>query len=197
MYPGMLHWWRMRRRAECAGRDEAFANEGGGGGGEGGEESGHHRGHHHRHGGRHGPHGDHEGHHDQHGPHGHGPGHGGGGEDFGGGSFGVRRPLRFLAYKLNLNESQVAEFARILDELKTERAQAAVDDRRTTAAFADAIGLEKFDEAKALEGGTLRVKSAERLRDAVLKALGKIHATLDQQQRAQLAYLIRTGTLSI
>jgi hypothetical protein len=198
MYPGMLHWWRMRRRAECEGRDEAFANEGGGAGGDGGEESGH-RGHHHRHGGRHGPHGDHEGHHEPHGhgPHGHGPGHGGGGEDFGGGSFGVRRPLRFLAYKLNLNESQVAEFARILDELKTERAQAAVDDQRTTAAFADAIGLEKFDDAKALEGGALRVKSAERLRDAVLKALGKIHATLDQQQRAQLAYLIRTGTLSI
>ena len=187
MYPGMLHWWRMRRRAACKRGDEAFANEGGGG--EGGEESVH-RGEHHRHGGRHGPH---DGHHD---PHGHGPGHGGG-EEFGRGSFGVRRPLRFLAYKLNLNESQVAEFARILDELKTERAQAAVDDRRTTAAFADALGLEKFDDAKALEGGTLRVRSAERLRDAVLKALANIHATLDQAQRAQLAYLIHTGTLSI
>ena len=34
--------------------------------------------------------------------HGGGPG---GGDDFGGGgAFGVRRPLRFLAYKLNLNE---------------------------------------------------------------------------------------------
>src|SRR5579885_3535564 len=60
--------------------------------------------------------------------HGHGPGSGDDG-DFGGGGFGVRRPLRFLAYKLNLNEEQVAELAKILDELKTERAQAAVDDR--------------------------------------------------------------------
>ena len=122
----------------------------------------------------------------------------GGGDDFGGGgAFGVRRPLRFLAYKLNLNEEQVAQLAKILDELKTERAQAAVDDRRTVAAFADALGLEKFDEARGKEGGDLRVKSAERLRDAVIKAMGKIHAVLDSGQRAQLAYLIRTGVLSI
>ena len=120
------------------------------------------------------------------------------GDDFGGGgAFGVRRPLRFLAYKLNLNEEQVAQLAKILDELKTERAQAAVDDRRTVAAFADGLGLEKFDEARAKEGGDLRVKTAERLRDAVVKALGKIHGVLDSGQRAQLAYLIRTGVLSI
>jgi Spy/CpxP family protein refolding chaperone len=125
----------------------------------------------------------------------HGPGYG---DDFGdGGSFGVRRPLRFLAYKLNLSEEQVAQLARILDELKTERAQAAVDDRRTVSAFADALGLEQFDEARAREGGELRVKSGERLRDAVVKALGKIHALLDSGQRAQLAYLIRTGVLSL
>src|SRR3954465_2021053 len=120
-----------------------------------------------------------------------------GGDDFGGGAFGVRRPLRCLAYKLNLSEEQVGELAKILDELKTERAQAAVDDRRTVAAFADAIGLEAFAEARAREGGDLRVKSAERLRDAVIKALGRIHALLDSGQRAQLAYLIRTGVLSL
>ena len=72
-----------------------------------------------------------------------------------------------------------------------------MDDRRTVAAFADAIGLETFAEARAREGGDLRVKSAERLRDAVVTALGKIHAVLDSGQRAQLAYLIRTGVLSI
>ena len=118
-------------------------------------------------------------------------------DDFGAGGFGVRRPLRFLAHKLDLDDRQVAELARILDELKTERAQAAVDDRRTVAAFADALGLEKFDEARAKEGGDLRVKSAEKLRDAVVKALGKIHGVLDKDQRTELAYLIRTGVLSI
>ncbi len=134
---------------------------------------------------------------------GHGPGHHAWGDpamegfDEGFGSFGVRRPLRFLAHRLDLDERQVAELARILDELKTERAQAEVDRRRTVAAFADALGSDTFDAAKAAEGGELRVQSAARLRDAVLKALARIHAVLNAEQRVRLAYLIRTGTLAI
>jgi Spy/CpxP family protein refolding chaperone len=116
---------------------------------------------------------------------------------FGGGSFGVRRPLRFLAHKLDLDERQIGELARILDELKTERAQAEVDRRRTLTAFADAITSDAFDAAKADEGGELRVKSAERLRNAVVKALQQIHALLNAEQRVRLAYLIRTGTLTV
>src|SRR5262249_25166273 len=69
-------------------------------------------------------------------------------DNFGGGGFGVRRPLRFLAHKLDLDERQVAELARILDELKTERAQAEVDRRRTVAAFADALSGDAFNAAK-------------------------------------------------
>src|SRR5580693_898248 len=86
------------------------------------------------------------GHHGHHGHHGHcGPAaHDGGGcgpsgesvaeafassdafdSDYGGGSFGVRRPLRFLAHKLDLDDKQVGELAHVLSELKTERAQAA------------------------------------------------------------------------
>jgi hypothetical protein len=122
---------------------------------------------------------------------------GGGGDGDGGGGFGVRRPLRFLAYKLGLDERQVAELARVLNELKTERAQAEVDRRRTVASFADAVAGSAFDGARAGDGGSLRVKSAERLRDAVLKALEQIHAVLDDEQRKRLAYLIRTGTLVI
>ena len=118
-------------------------------------------------------------------------------DPFGGGSFGVRRPLRFLAHRLGLDDRQVAELARILDELKTERAQAEVDRRRSLTAFADALTGEAFDAAKAVEGGDLRVKSAERLRDAVTKALRQIHALLNAEQRVQLAYLLRTGTLAV
>ncbi|HEY2953761.1 MAG TPA: Spy/CpxP family protein refolding chaperone [Candidatus Eisenbacteria bacterium] len=123
--------------------------------------------------------------------------HGGeyGGPGFGGGSFGVRRPLRFLAWKLQLDEGQVTGFATILNELKTERAQAAVDDRRTLTAFADAVAGETFDEARAGEAAAQRVKSAERLQATVAKALGRIHALLAPEQRARLAYLIRTGAL--
>ena len=127
-----------------------------------------------------------------------GAGFGGEGDgEGGGGPFGVRRPLRFLAYKLDLDDKQVAELARILDELKTERAQAEVDRRRTVSALADAVAGDSFDAGKAGEGAKLRVSSAERLRDAVVKALQQIHAMLAPEQRGKLAYLIRTGTLLI
>jgi Spy/CpxP family protein refolding chaperone len=117
------------------------------------------------------------------------------GEGFGGGGFGVRRPLRFLAHKLDLDERQVTELARILNELKTERAQAEVDSRRTLAAFADALTGEAFDSARAGQGGDLRTQSAHRVSDAVLKALQQIHGILTPEQRGRLAHLIRTGTL--
>jgi LTXXQ motif family protein len=176
MHPAMVSWWRAR--------NASF----GGGCGDGGEAASC------------GPGGGPRG---WHGP-GHGGGHGGGegegggdGEGFGGGAFGVRRPLRFLAYKLELDERQVADLARVLDELKTERAQGAVDSRRSLTAFADSIGGAAFDEAKAKEAGALRVATAERLRDAVTKALGRIHAILDEDQRERFAYLIRTGALAI
>ena len=110
---------------------------------------------------------------------------------------GVRRPLRFLAYKLELDEKQVGELAKILADLKTERAQAEVDARRTLASFADALGRDQFDEAAAQQAAQLRVASAERLRDAVVKALGRLHGILDPEQRERLAYLIRTGTLTL
>jgi Spy/CpxP family protein refolding chaperone len=131
------------------------------------------------------------GHHEHHeASHGH--------DDFGGGgSFGVRRPLRFLAHKLDLNEKQVESLARILSDLKTERAQAAVDDRRVLGAIADIVAGETFDPAKAASATGERVKSAERLRDAVVTALGQIHALLEPSQREKLAYMIRTGTLVI
>jgi Spy/CpxP family protein refolding chaperone len=116
---------------------------------------------------------------------------------FGSGAFGVRRPLRFLAYKLGLHEAQVAELAKILDDLKTERAQAAVDHRRTLSAFADAVSGDAFDGGKAESGARLRLESADRLRGAVLSALERLHAILDPEQRARLAYLIRTGTLTL
>jgi Spy/CpxP family protein refolding chaperone len=119
------------------------------------------------------------------------------GDELGSGAFGVRRPLRYLAFKLGLDERQVAELARVLDELKTERAQAEVDGRRATAGFADAVGGGSFDTARAAAAGAMRVATAEHLRDAVVKALERIHALLEPEQRERLAYLIRTGTLQI
>jgi Spy/CpxP family protein refolding chaperone len=169
----MFGWWHGRGRAAC---------------GEGVGCGPHGYGFSHRHGPGH-----------DHGPWGGGGGgseHGpGGGDDFGG--FGVRRPLRFLAYKLELDEPQVTELATILSELKTERAQAAVDHRRTTSSLADAIAGESFDEAKAKAAAEDRTRSTERVQAAVVRALGRIHALLKPEQRSKLTYLLRTGALSI
>ena len=181
MHPAFYSWWK---HARAHAREHGFAGAepgfcGPGGGGPGGPPPG--RGH--------GPWGHGHG-------HGHGPGGRFGGPDDGGG-FGVRRPLRFLAHKLELSEAQVPELARILDELKTERAQAEVDNRRTVTAFADAVEGATFGEARSREGGDLRVKSAERLRDAVTLALSRIHAMLDDDQRKRFSYLIRTGVVAL
>jgi Spy/CpxP family protein refolding chaperone len=123
------------------------------------------------------------------------PFHGPGGEDSEASSFGGRRPLRFLAHKLDLDKKQFTELARILDELKTERAQAAVDDRRTLADYADAMSGESFDTAKAGAGASRRAESVARVGSAIVKSLQQIHAILNPAQREQFAYLIRSGFL--
>jgi Spy/CpxP family protein refolding chaperone len=112
-----------------------------------------------------------------------------------GGGFGVRRPLRFLAYRLQLGESQVAELARILNDLKTERAQSEVDDRRALTAFADAMSGESFDADRAGAAAAERAKSVERLQAQVVKALSDIHRLMEPEQREKFAYLLRTGAL--
>jgi Spy/CpxP family protein refolding chaperone len=170
MHPGFYYWWKGRHGGgDCGGEHAEY------------EERGH--GHHHGHG-------DHRQHWREFAER-------MAGHDHGGSEFGVRRPLRFLAYKLELDEKQVGELARVLNELKTERAQAEVDQRRTTAAFADAVGGAGFDDTKATEGAQQRVQSAERLKTAVVKALREIHAVLSEEQRAKLAYLIRTGVVTL
>lgn len=109
----------------------------------------------------------------------------------------MRRPLRFLAHKLELSEKQVDELAKVLSDLKTERAQVAVDQRRTTTGFADALAEDTFDAARVEGIANERVKSQERLRGALVTALKRIHALLSPDQRTKLAYLLRTGALML
>lgn len=114
-----------------------------------------------------------------------------------GASFGVRRPLRFLAWKLELDEKQTAELAKILADLKTERAQADVETRRAASALADLASAAEFDVAKAKEAADLKVKSAERVGSALVAALARLHALLHPDQRERLAYLVRTGVVQL
>ena len=111
------------------------------------------------------------------------------------GPFGVRRPLRFLAHKLGLEESQVATLASVIDDLKTERAQSAVDDRRVQTLFTAAFAAEEFDKAKAEEARRMREASHARVQEAVIDALERTHAILTAEQRELFTYLIRAGAL--
>ena len=122
---------------------------------------------------------------------GHGHGHGSGP------MFGVRRPLRVMAHELELDDEQVEQLARIIDELKTQRAQAAVDERRSVGQIADGLLGSEFDREKVNAAVNLRVQSAERLRDAVVETLAATHALLRPEQRKKLSYLLRSGQLTI
>jgi Spy/CpxP family protein refolding chaperone len=111
--------------------------------------------------------------------------------------FGVRRPLRVMAHELELDDDQVERLARIIDELKTQRAQAAVDERKSVGSIADTLTGADFDRGKLTEALNLRVHSAERLRDAILEALADTHGMLRPEQRKKLAYLLRSGQITI
>ena len=110
---------------------------------------------------------------------------------------GVRRPLRFLAFKLDLDDAQTAQLARILERLKLERAQAALDLRRAAADLADALAATEFTRAKVDSAGELRATAARRVETAVATALEELHALLDPDQRVRLAEFVRSGVIRI
>ncbi len=116
---------------------------------------------------------------------------------FSAGSLGVRRPLRFLASRLELRPEQIAGAARILEALKIERAQAAVDLRRAAADLAEALDGNEFGRARAEAARERRLETAGKVQDAVSNALEQLHALLDPDQRERLATLIRSGAIRI
>jgi len=87
--------------------------------------------------------------------------------------------------------------AAILNVLKTERAQARLDEQRSIAGIAAAVEGDDFDENAAAEALSARVEAAERLKKEVLTTLKKTHVMLDAEQRKRLAYLLRAGQLTI
>ena len=119
------------------------------------------------------------------------------GDSFGAGGFGTRRPVRFLAMRLDLDEAQIAKLAKIVERLRVEREQGAVDTRRAAGELADALEGEALDSARIDQASRLRVEAAGRVQDALVRALREIHALLDAEQREELASLIRSGALRL
>ena len=110
---------------------------------------------------------------------------------------GVRRPLRFLASRLDLDDAQSAQLARILERLKLERAQASLDLRRAAADLADALEATEFTREKVDSANGLRADAARRVENAVATALQELHALLEPDQRARLAEFVRSGVIRI
>ncbi len=114
-----------------------------------------------------------------------------------GASFGVRRPLRYLAHRLDLDESQTRRMAAVLNQLKTEREQAAVDEKRSIAAIAElmAEGTPTLEEVhEALES---RANATHKLNEETAKAVVAISDFLDEDQKDEFINLLLTGTISL
>lgn len=102
-----------------------------------------------------------------------------------------------MAHQLDLDEEQIETLATILNVLKTERAQARLDEQRSITGIAAVVERDEFDKDAAAEALSARVEAAERLKEEVLTTLQKTHGMLDPEQRKRLAYLLRSGQLTI
>ena len=114
-----------------------------------------------------------------------------------GANFGVRRPLRYLAHRLDLDDSQVRRLAAVLNALKTEREQAALDERRSVAAIAELVenGVPTLDESRAaLEA---RSTTTERLNEQTAKAVVAIADLLDEDQRKKFSAMLLSDAVRL
>lgn len=110
-------------------------------------------------------------------------------------NFGVRRPLRYLSHQLDLDESQTRKVAAILNRLKTEQEQAALDNKRSTQALAQLMSGDKPLDEELKVALAPRIESAQRLQDELALAIQSFHAALDEDQCERFADLLASGSI--
>ena len=108
-------------------------------------------------------------------------------------TFGVRRPLRHLAWKLNLSEAQVRDVVDVLDRLKTAYNQARLDQDRSTSEVAAAFTDAEFNAERVTAALANRTRATEVLNVDLLTATRRIFELLNEEQRREFAYLLRSG----
>jgi len=108
-------------------------------------------------------------------------------------TFGVRRPLRHLAWKLNLTEAQVRDVVDVLDRLKTAYNQARLDQDRSTSEIAAVFAASAFDADKVGSALSMRTRATDALNQELLTATRRIFDLLNEDQRRDFAYLLRSG----
>jgi hypothetical protein len=107
--------------------------------------------------------------------------------------FGVRRPLRHLAWKLNLNEAQLRDVVDVLDRLKTAYSQARLDQDRSTSEVAAVFSAPEFDGDRVSSALAMRTRASDVLNQELLTAVRRIFELLNEDQRHEFAYLLRSG----
>lgn len=111
--------------------------------------------------------------------------------------FGVRRPLRYLAQRLDLDDSQTRRMASVLNQLKTEKEQAALDEKRSVAAIAELLTRETPTLEQCRETLVGRLDSARQLNEETAKAIVTISDILDDDQREEFTNLLLTGGFAL
>ena len=91
----------------------------------------------------------------------------------------------------------MSQLARIVERIRIEREQAAVDLRRAAGQFADALEASDFTLDAAESAGQRRVDAAKSVQEVVSRSLQQLHELLDEDQRDELASLIRTGAIRL
>ena len=113
-----------------------------------------------------------------------------------GAHFGVRRPLRYLGYKLDLSENQMRRMSSVLNAIKNERDQSALDEKRTITAIADLMADSTPTLEEVSEALQPRTKNAEQLQAEIARGLVQISDILDEDQREQFVGLLLSGAIS-
>jgi Spy/CpxP family protein refolding chaperone len=112
-------------------------------------------------------------------------------------AFGVRRPLRYLTWKLDLSETQVRDLVEVLDRVRTAYAQAKLDRDRSTSELAQVFGHAEYDADRIAKALDARTDASRALNAELAQSLARIFAILDAKQRAEFAYLLRSGGFAL
>ena len=113
------------------------------------------------------------------------------------GGFGVRRPLRYLSYHLDLDESQQRAIAASFERLKLEREQAKLDRKKSDAALADAFEHKDASVDDLRQVLAPRAQIDTNMQAVIAKELFEISAVLEDAQREEFAHLLRTGVIKL
>ncbi len=111
--------------------------------------------------------------------------------------FGVRRPLRYLAWKLELTDEQTRQLVEVLDRLKTAYAQAKLDRDRSMSDIAAVFGADSFAADRVEAALDARTAATRSLNTELATAIRRIYEVLNDAQRQEFAYLLRSGGFTL